>query len=264
VITNTKVLFSAVLKALEADCICDVGSRDGDQARLFRHLRPDAAVLAFEANPINFRTMANDVRLAEQGVEIFPFAVSNARATANFYIADVDYDDPRANKGTSSLRVEKNGNAKSAIEVETRRIDEVVLSKCPQARTVALWIDVEGAEFEVLEGMSQIKDRVAVVHVETARVPLRMNQKTLEEVASLMRSYGFVLCGSNIRRKSDWGDVVFVNERFIKVLGQRFALCRLKGYLGFWIPVDHAAVFLKERFPAGYRLLRKAYLKVGT
>lgn len=54
-ITNTKILFCAVLKAMDVDCVCDIGSRDGDQAILFRQLRPNAAVLAFEANPIKFQ-----------------------------------------------------------------------------------------------------------------------------------------------------------------------------------------------------------------
>jgi len=263
-ITNTKVLFGAVLKAVKADCVCDIGSRDGDQALLFRHLCPEASVLAFEANPINFAAMSKDVRLTNQRIDLFPFAISNARGTASFHITDVDYNDPGANKGTSSLLPSAKVKIKSAVEVETRRIDEVVPAQCPQAKAVALWIDVEGAEFAVLEGMAGIKDRVIAVHVETAKVKLRDGQRTLAELVSLMRSYGFVLSGSNIRPASDWGDVVFVSERTIRTLGPRFAMSRVKGYLGFWIPVDHAAVFLKARFPTAYRVLRKAYLKVGT
>ena len=253
-----------MLKSLKADCVCDIGSRDGDQALLFRHLCPEASVLAFEANPINFAAMSRDVRLTNQRIELFPFAISNARGMARFHITDVDYNDPDANKGTSSLLPSEKVKIKDAVEVETRRIDEVVPVQCPKAKAVALWIDVEGAEFGVLEGMAGIKDRVLAVHVETAKVKLREGQRTLAELVSLMQSYGFVLCGSNIRSASDWGDAVFVSERTIRTLGPRFGLCKLKGYLGFWVPVDHAAVFLKARFPAAYRLLRKAYLKVGT
>src|SRR6185436_13600572 len=49
--TNTKSLFISILKAQGADCVCDIGSRDGDQSLLFRHLLPNAAAIAFEANP---------------------------------------------------------------------------------------------------------------------------------------------------------------------------------------------------------------------
>jgi hypothetical protein len=126
-----------------------------------------------------------------------------------------------------------------------------------------LWIDVEGAEFGVLEGMAGIKDRVVAVHVETAKVPLRQGQKSLSELILLMQSYGLVLAGSNIGTDSDWGDVVFISDAAIRRLGLRFALCRLKALFGVWVRADGAAAFLKTRWPRWYHALRRAYLKVG-
>jgi hypothetical protein len=58
VITLTSGLFSSVLKTLGADCVCDVGSRDGDESLLLRPPLSDAVVLAFEANSINYQIMA--------------------------------------------------------------------------------------------------------------------------------------------------------------------------------------------------------------
>lgn len=262
-LTNTKVLFSAVLKSVGADCVCDIGSRDGDQSLLFRHLCPAATVLAFEANPINFKAMSADPRLREGRIELFPVAVSNARGTARFHVTDVDYSDPSANKGTSSLLAREDLPVKDTIEVETCRLDELLAGRFPGVRRIGLWIDVEGAEHEVLEGISAVKDRVVAVHVETARVPQRPGQKTLREVTALMDTLGFSLCGSNIRDTAEWGDVVFVNRRVRADLGWRFGICRLRGYLGFWLPVDHAAVLLKERWPSAYHLLRRLYIKLG-
>jgi hypothetical protein len=183
---------------------------------------------------------------------------------AQFHITNVDYTDPAANKGTSSLLTGKGIDIKDSVNVETRRIDDLVLSRLPGAKSVALWIDVEGAEFDVLDGMAGIKEKVIAVHVETAKVPMREGQRPLNDLVALMERYGFALSGSNIRRNAEWGDVVFVNRTNIRALGFRFFLCKLKGYLGYWFGVDHAAVSLKARWPAGYRFLRKAYLKLGT
>jgi FkbM family methyltransferase len=264
VITNTKVLFGALLKSFKCDCICDIGSRDGDQALLFRHLCPSASIVAFEANPSNFQSMSCDPRLFGQRIMIFPFAISDSRGRAQFNISDVDYSDPLSNKGTSSLLKGEGLKMKGAIEVETRRIDEVVLETSPAARSVGLWIDVEGAEFAVLSGIDRIKDRVVAIHVETAKAPLRQGQRPLADVVQLMDARGFDLCGSNIGEDSDWGDVVFVNRAVARSLGTRLSLCKLKGYLGLWIRADHAAVFLKSSWPAGYRFFRRAYLKLGV
>jgi FkbM family methyltransferase len=263
-VTNTKILFCAVLKAVNVDCVCDIGSRDGDQSILFRQLCPKAAVLAFEANPINFKAMCDDQRMRDERIEILPFAVSNARGIARFHVTDVDYTDPETNKGTSSLLLSEDIPIRDTVEVETRRIDEFIISEFSHALAIGLWVDVEGAEYYVLDGMSGIKDRVVVVHVETAKVPLRRGQKTLAKLTVLMESLGFAFCGSNIQKTADWGDVVYVNRRIIRDLGFRFSLCKLRGHMGVWVPVDHVAEYLKSRYPAAYLFFRRLYLKIGT
>ena len=123
---NTKTLFSSILKAQHADCVCDIGSRDGDQSLLFRHLLPGAAVFAFEANPINFEAMKRKPQLTDERIQIFPLAISNQRGTARFNIANVDYSDPNANRGTSSLLRSTNDNVKEVVTVETNRIDDFI------------------------------------------------------------------------------------------------------------------------------------------
>lgn len=263
-LTNTKTLFASLLKELEADCVCDIGSRDGDQALLFRDLRPSAIVPAFEANPINYQAMKANPNLAAKGIQIFPYAIANSPGKLQFHITDVDYSDPESNKGTSSLLVKDDLKIKETVEVDCRRIDDFLLNHFPQSRRIGLWIDVEGAEFGVLQGIAKVKDRILAVHVETAEIPMREGQQVLSEITTLMADFGLVPCGSNIRKAEKWGDVVFVHRSAIAMLGSRFAICKLKGYLSYWFPADALAVFLKLHFPPAYRLLRRLYLKVGT
>src|SRR5258706_4725829 len=170
VTTNTKPLFAALLKNLEADCVCDIGSRDGDQALLFRHLRPTADVFAFEANPINFRAMMANTNLEAERVQVFSYAITDAKGTAKFHVTDVDYSAPDSNKGMSSLLLSDGLKIKETLEVECCRIDEFILGQCPLSRKIGLWIDVEGAEFGVIEGMTGIKERVLAIHVESSEI----------------------------------------------------------------------------------------------
>ena len=262
-LTNTKALFASILKALRTDCVCDIGSRDGDQALLFHHLLPGAMVIAFEANRLNFQAMQQDPRLQTQRIRIFPCAITNQNGWAEFHITDVDYSGPKEDRGTSSLLVHDGLRIKQSEKVETRRIDDFILEHQATAQSIGLWIDVESAEYWVLEGMEKILDRVVAVHVETAKTPMRRGQKTLEEVLALMSKFGFRLCGSNIGADSIWGDVVFVHQRAIKFLGWRFHVCRAKGLLSRLILVDHWAVLLKRHAPVLYRILRQAYLRLG-
>lgn len=220
--------------------------------------------MAFEANPINFRKMAADPELKFHAIEVHPHAIAKERGTAGFHVIDVDYDDPTENTGISSLLVYEGLKVKETIQVETRRIDELILDQHPASQKVALWIDVEGAEYGVIEGMERIRDRVQALHVETAKRPIRVGQRTLADVSGLLNAWGFLECGTNIGPATEWGDVVFVNETLIARLGWRFSLCRFKGHLTHWMGGSTIAVYLKSHFPPLYRGLRKLYLWLGT
>ncbi len=263
-LTDTRTLFASLIKALHVDCVCDIGSRDGDQSTLFRLLLPQAVVVAFEANPINFAKMQSNPNLKAHRIEIFPYAITNQRGTAKFHVTDVDYSDPAANKGTSSLLVHDELTIRESVEVETHRIDDIIEKQYSSVKRMALWIDVEGAEYGVLEGIKRIKDRVLVMHVETANYRMRHGQKIFEELMPLLESYGFVQCGSNIDNVRNWGDVVLVNKSILRELGWRFPFCKMKGYVWRHLEPQNLAVFLKARSPWLYHTLRRIYVKCWT
>jgi FkbM family methyltransferase len=262
--THTKTLFSSVLKTLNADCVCDIGSRDGNQALLFRHLLPDAVVLAFEANPLNFRAMAAKPGLQAACIDIFPYAISGETGHALFHITEVDYSSPEENIGTSSLFVHKGLKINQSIEVEVYRIDDFILSRYPSVNKIGLWIDAEGAEYGIIEGIERIRDRVLALHVETAKTSMRIGQRTYSELLPLAKRMGFTPCGSNMRRDAIWGDVVFVSETASEALGRHLILCQIRALAAKWLCADSLAVALKTRLPWLYRLLRGIYIKVGT
>lgn len=263
-VTNSKTLFVATLKAFSVDCVCDIGSHHGDQSVLFRDVLPEATVVAFEANPYNSRQMQANARLKEKRIQIFPLAVSESKGVARFHITDVDYSNPQENRGTSSLLPSDTLKIKQTIEVETCRIDDFLNSRFPSAARIALWIDVEGAEFSVLKGMEGIHEKVVALHVETAKEPFRPGQKPYAEVAALLRQFGLIPIGTNVKSKDTWGDVVFLREDLLQSHRAKVRLCQAKGLLSYWFAVDRTAVILKARFPGAYRFFRKVYLRLAT
>jgi FkbM family methyltransferase len=269
---NTRLVFKILLRRFRVDCVFDIGSCDGDDALLFRQILPKAAVVAFEANPINYRKMAENPNLKANRIEVFPCAITNATGTARFNVADVNYDNPTENRGLSSLLVAAEGpwqgyqdvKVKEIVEVETCRLDEFVRSRHPDIQSIGLWIDVEGAEFGVLEGMAGIKDRVVAIHVETARVALRVGQKPYAELELLMKSLGFVPMGTNMSEASLWGDVVFVNQKAFARLGLRFHFCQWASALSHSCRVDSLGPFLRKHCRPLYTLLGRVYFKLFT
>ena len=261
---NTKLLFGSILRMASADCVCDIGSRDGDQALFFKHLLPEAKVFAFEANPINFKTMLAKPSLREAGIELHEKAVSNENGIARFNIVDVDYDDPNSNKGISSLLARDDLKVKMKVEVPSVRIDDFIAQHCPKAERVGLWIDVEGAEHMVLSGLTGLGAKVVAIHVECSREAKWQGQKTYPEIEKLLVGLGFEPLANNMTDDVVIADFVFIHKAWAQKLGPALRKARLKGKIAGWLRIDNIAVTLKTNFPGLYRFARRMYMRVGT
>ncbi|MBE0545012.1 MAG: FkbM family methyltransferase [Verrucomicrobia bacterium] len=261
---NTRLVFKILLRRFQADGVFDVGSCDGYDSVLFRQILPKAVIVAFEANPINYQKMAANETIRANRIEVLPYAITNRTGTAQFNVVDVDYENPQENRGTSSLLVHESLKIREVVEVETRRLDEIVLKDYSSIQRLGLWIDVEGAEFGVLESIAGVKDRVVAAHVETARSPLRLGQRVFSDVEALMKSLGFSPVGTNMSESSTWGDVVFVNEKAVSQLGWRFRLCCWMSMLTDQCRLDSLGLFLRQRCQPLYHLLRRIYFKLFT
>ncbi|MDX1953491.1 MAG: FkbM family methyltransferase [Verrucomicrobiota bacterium] len=262
---NTKLLFGSLCKALKVDCVCDIGSRDGLQSLYFRDILPEATIVAFEANPINFKAMQKDRRLQAAGLQIYSVAVSDQKGKSHFHITDVDYENPHENTGTSSLLIHEGLKIKDSIEVETVRIDEFIHERYPECQKIALWLDVEGAEYSVLIGASGIKDRIVAIHAEVALKPMRIGQKTYnEDVKPLLEGFGFEFCGTNIPDNDVWGDVVFIQKKVAENLGSDLEKCKKKAMVGNRLKVDFIAYYLQRYCRPLYSVARKLYLKLAS
>lgn len=263
-ITNTRVLFSALLQSAGADCLCDIGSRDGEDALRFRNVFPEARILAFEANPHNFALIAADARVKAAKIEILPYAVSNAEGEATFNVTEVVANDPHGVSGTSSLLGGAGVDLMETVRVQTRRLDGLIEERCADCCGIGLWVDVEGAEYMVFEGMEGIRDRVIAIHVETAMKPLRDGQRTMPEVTALLDRMGFDLVDAGFAETDLWGDAVYVNRAIRAKLGSAYEAARRKARWSLKLRVSVLAGFLQRRIPWLYRIAYRFYYRLGT
>jgi FkbM family methyltransferase len=247
---NTNALFLCLLRTYRADCVCDIGSRDGKQAALFRSALPDARVLAFEASPQNYQAMADDPDLKRRGIEVFNLAVCNRNGHARFYV------DQHVGMG-SILRSSNSQSLKEVVEVETVRLDAFFTERAIDGLRIGLWIDVEGAGFEVLEGLRGMVPNVGFVHIEVENFCMRDGQKKADDVYGLLDRYGLEMVATSLddsaRRQ---GDAVFVSRKLLGDSG-RVQRCLSKAQ---WIQKLKIAEFsrlISGRRP--YQMAKKAY-----
>lgn len=191
---NTEILFLLLLKSLHPEIVCDVGSMDGTNARRFRQILPDSRIIAFEANPENIRSMQEDEDIKKDGIEIEPKAVSNRNGALIFNVEHLSTKGGGWRRAISSIHKRKlpGSIGVTGVEVESVRLDTFVQGLDVEPENVALWIDVEGAAFEALEGIGQIQDKVKIVHVEVETQQMWCGQKLEPDIKALMRQMDFI------------------------------------------------------------------------
>ena len=192
-IVNTRRLFVRLLRILRVDVVCDVGSMNGADALRFRAAVPSATIYAFEAHPENHQLMRNDPELQRKGIAALPLAVTDYDGEADFFVTTPGYSSGDAWRGMSSLhRRFARPHMLTVTRVRATRLDTFLADKVPPDAHLALWIDVEGKAYEVIDGAASMMHKVRLLHVEveTTRC-IGDDQKCYPQVKAMLCSAGF-------------------------------------------------------------------------
>ena len=157
-VLNTEVLFQLFVKFIKPEIICDVGTMDASHSILLRKISSTAQIIAFEANPYNYQKIINRGIAESNNIEVVHKAVSNNSNQLVFHVEKCsNNNDDQWKAGTSSIlkRSESVGDTEE-VSVEAVRLDDFLNETGKLGNNTALWIDVEGAGFEVLEGIKNI------------------------------------------------------------------------------------------------------------
>jgi len=227
---NTVILFQELLKMFKCEMLLDIGCLDGTHSRRFRRVLPKSRIIAFEANPTNYKSIMADVRMKEAQIEVQHLAVTNFNGILQFQVENLSANIKDGRKGMSSILKRKSGSLGiTEVEIPSIRIDSFLTSLDKLPDKIALWIDVEGAAFEVLEGIGSVKEKIAVVHVEVETKEIWTGQKLENQILELMSSLGFVPIAhghEDIQR-----DLVFVNNLILKEYQSKISQLLRKTYV---------------------------------
>lgn len=192
-ILRTSYVFHALLWLLEPDVILDVGSMDGSDSKKFKKLIPTADVIAFEANPSNYQAMCADTSLQQAGIRVVHRLVSNQEGSHSFFMQQPINPTIGFNRGTSSV-MQRNEQGMETVEVhlDAVRIGSFLTQEYPNKKRAAMWIDVEGHAYEVLESLYGIHDCVYLIHVEVETEEIWPRQKIEKDILALALRMGLI------------------------------------------------------------------------
>ena len=184
---------------LDKPIIIDIGSHSGKFMRLFNDLYKNATIYCFEPN----NTLNKDLKDLEKNIKIFNFALGNKVEKKKLYFNNLDLTSTFKDYNKSSLyyrfkqiilRKQKNNEHKN-VQVTTLDYfcDEHEIKKIE-----LLKIDVEGNEYSVLEGGSQILENVKflIIEIQNNELYKDYSKETIENFLKkknfqLIKSYKF-------------------------------------------------------------------------
>jgi len=216
VLKRTKYLFNSLLFIFKPDLIFDIGSLDGTDGIRIKNLLPNSKVVSFEANSLNFKKMQDNPVFHDRNILIINKAVSDFDGELDFYeeekfIKKDGKDNRHGGVSSTRVRIDNISKGHKRVRVQAIRADSFVLDLPNLPKRIALWIDVEGGAYEVLNGLHKVKDLVSFIHVEVETEQVWKNQKTKNEILLLLEREGFVTIARS--RKLLQHDIVLVNKK---------------------------------------------------
>lgn len=145
--SESEIIKDLLDKLQEDDVFYDIGSNIGTYSCFSSDIISNGSVVAFEPNPENFRILQSNIAYNNIDADLYNIALSNedGRQALQLRGQTGHQLSPRSRETTVT------GNF---VTVETRRGDNLVAENNIPSPTVCK-IDVEGAEYIVLEGLKQ-------------------------------------------------------------------------------------------------------------
>ena len=218
---NERAFVARILGAIQpGDVAYDVGANIGVISMLMAGCEGVRAVHSFEPEPRNADHLGRSAQLnGFSHVAVHEIALGDADGTISLHVfsessvgADAEQgggdganadesatDDSDIGEGRHSIIAVEPGHEGAAIDVELRRMD--AFARQHEAEPDVVKIDVEGAEYAVVEGMRDLLEacRVRDIFVELHPRLLAEAERTVDDVEALITSRGYELAWSSDR-----------------------------------------------------------------
>ena len=209
--------------------IIEIGAHYGEDTLRFLEVFPDCTVYCFEPDPRNIKIFKKYVD--SDKVKLFETALCEENGEAKFFQSFKDYTDRTVpdkydwisiedyqneklnNSGSSSLKRGYAHTLDNYVVVETERFDEWH-SRHNVGEVDLVWLDVQGAERDVLSGMGDAIKNIKFIWTEYGEKTYEGAMSRVETI-NFMRKRNFSVI-NELSSKSPTGDLLFRRNKCLR------------------------------------------------
>ena len=213
-----KKTYIMMQSALGTEASLEIGARGAEYSlEMANAYGRTIALCALEASPRTHAYFSKKVDYKHRGVSYIHALVSD-RDDEEVVFYEYMLDNMEAASGLSSILVRdaKHHGATRRIRSAVKSIcgDTFIENKFKHNKNIALWIDVEGAQFEVLNSLLKSFDLgiISSIYIEVERIKLWPEQKMLDnDVLEFMNEHNFsqFLCDNESKAQYN---IIFINN----------------------------------------------------
>ena len=167
----------------------EVGAHEATFSKISKELNPSCECFAFEANPYVYKKYSGELNAL--GIDYQNLAINDSNNDIELSIPiKLKHRVLELDNRISSIHKRDQPNVEyEVIQVKSNRLDHLFANK-PQPK--ALWIDVEGAQYEVISSFGSMWPSVAFIYIEIEHRNVWSNKFDIKNINKLFESHGFV------------------------------------------------------------------------
>ncbi len=173
------------------DVVAEIGAHEASFSQKIRTALPTSKIVAFEANPKVYEQFRSRTDFSSLGIDYRHEAVADIDGTVSFHIVVGLLTGVIGQiNAISSINLRANTAVQSEmVEIPATTLDRAIAH---MGESFCLWIDVEGAQKQVLEGGKRVLPQVNSLMIEVEDYAFWNGQILNKNIESILAGHGLV------------------------------------------------------------------------
>ncbi|ERT08181.1 methyltransferase, FkbM family domain protein [Lyngbya aestuarii BL J] len=211
--------FLDAAKLLRPNYFFDIGSRDGSASIAVKKAVHTVKCYAFEGNINNYETFKDKEELEQLSIDYRYLAVTNYNGTTDFHIpTEIDGNKLPKNIGNASVMIRETKDCQyQTTRVNCTKLDDFCLKnniELDENQNLALWIDVEGAALQVLEGAKKCLAQTSLILIEVEEYQYWNNSALADRIINELIFNNFIPVTRDFERLMQY-NLLFVHSKYL-------------------------------------------------